>query len=221
MIEQEYILLIMNCQKYENKAKIQKLSWLPNIPNYFKYYHVIGNPNLESDFEFDEINNKLWIKVEDDYNSLPKKVIRAYIAIYKCFQFKYIFKTDDDQILINPKFFDIVKGITNGGNRIDYGGYIVDVPHNYLSKYHLIHPELPENLPVLKSKYCNGRFYFLSKLAIENIISKKVMIEKEYLEDYAIGYYLYPYYKINMINLFTNKFFIDVETSEYKHLLVI
>jgi hypothetical protein len=223
MIQQEYIMLIMNCKKYAQKAHFQKRDWLRKIPNYLQYYHVIGEPELDINYKFDNENRILWVKVEDDYNSLPKKVIRAYQSICETFDFKYLYKTDDDQILINEKFFDVVKGITgsnyNNSKKIHYGGYIVDVKQNYLSQYHKIHPELPEYLPILQTKYCSGRFYFLSRQAISNIISKKQFIEKEFLEDYAIGYNLDQYYKLNMINLVTNNFFKDIEFSEYPELL--
>lgn len=211
MIEQEYIMLVMNCKKYSNKAKYQKQTWLQNIPSFLKYYHVIGEPYLDSEFKFDDENQILWINVEDDYNSLPKKVIRAYEAVFKTFDFKYIFKTDDDQMLVNDKFFDILRGITSRGPKIHYGGYVIDVKRNYISQYHKIHPELPEYLPVLETKYCSGRFYFLSKQAIVNLISKRSLIEKEYLEDYAIGYNLDNYFKINILNLLTNRFFTDID----------
>ena len=219
MIEQEYIMLIMNCKKYLKKAKFQKMTWLPKIPSYLQYYHVIGEPDLDTRYKFDNENNILWIKVEDDYNSLPKKVIRAYEAVYETFDFKYLYKTDDDQILVNEKFLDVVRGITSNSRKIHYGGYIVDVKQNYLSQYHKIHPELPEYLPILQTKYCSGRFYFLSKQALANVISKKNLIEKEYLEDYAIGFNLDQYYKLNMTNLATNKFFTDIELSDYPKLL--
>jgi len=219
MIKQEYIMLIMNCKKYVKKAKFQKMTWLPKIPSYLKFYHVIGEPELESEFKFDDENQILWIKVEDDYNSLPKKVIRAYNAINKTFDYKYIFKTDDDQILVNDNFFDVVKGLISREPRIHYGGYIVDVKQNYLSQYHKIHPELPEFLPILQTKYCSGRFYFLSKQSTENLLSKRSFIEKEFLEDYAIGINLDPYYKSNMINLSTNKFFTDIELSDFPKLV--
>jgi len=219
MIEQEYIMLIMNCKKYLKKAKFQKMTWLPKIPSYLQYYHVIGEPDLDTRYKFDNQNKILWIKVEDDYNSLPKKVIRAYEAINETFDFKYLYKTDDDQILVNEKFLDVVRGITSNSRKIHYGGYIVDVKQNYLSQYHKIHPELPEYLPILQTKYCSGRFYFLSKQALANVISKKNLIEKEYLEDYAIGFNLDQYYKLNMTNLATNKFFTDIELSDYPKLL--
>jgi len=219
MIEHDYILLIMNCKKYLNKAEVQKKTWLKNIPSYLQFYHVIGDEKLEEDFKFDDESQILWLKVADDYNSLPKKVIAAYNAINLTFNYKYIYKTDDDQILVNDKFLDIVKGLTSRTPIIHYGGYIVDVKQNYLSQYHKIHPELPEYLPVLQTKYCSGRFYFLSKPAIENLIRKRLLIEKEYLEDYAIGYNLDPYFKLNMLNLLTNKFFMDIELSNFSQLL--
>jgi len=219
MIQQDYIMLIMNCKKYMKKAKFQKMTWLPRIPNFIKYYHVIGDPELEIDYTFDNDNNILWVKVEDDYNSLPKKVIRAYKAVNDTFEFKYLFKTDDDQILVNEKFFNVIVGITNSAKKIHYGGYIVDVKQNYLSQYHKIHTELPNYLPILKTKYCSGRFYFLSKQAIVNLINKKDLIEKEYLEDYAIGYNLDSIYKNTIINIATNNYFTDIENSDFQKML--
>jgi hypothetical protein len=222
MIEQNYIMLIMNCKKYIKKAKFQKMTWLPNIPSYIKYYHVIGEPNLETKYKFDDENQLLLVKVEDDYNSLPKKVIRAYEAVNETFKFKYIFKTDDDQILIKEKFFDVLKGlITNEDpvKKIHYGGYIVDVKDDHISKYNTIHPELPSNILVKKTKYCNGRFYFLSTEAVSNLISKNLLIENEYFEDYAIGMYLEQIYKLNMLNILSNKMFLDIELSNYTKLV--
>jgi hypothetical protein len=89
MIEQDFILLIMNCKKYEKKALFQKNTWLKTIPSYLKYYHVIGDENLETEYIFDEESHILWVKTKDDYNSLPNKVITSYQAVYETFQFKY------------------------------------------------------------------------------------------------------------------------------------
>lgn len=211
MIEQDFILLIMNCKKYAEKASLQKTTWLQNIPSRLKYYHVIGDEELVDAFKFDEENNILRLKVGDDYNSLPKKVIAAYQAIYETHKFTYIFKTDDDQMLVNVRFFDVVINlITNKSPTIHYGGHIVDVPQAYLSQYHRIHPELPSYLPVLKTKYCSGRFYFLSRESIDKLISKRELICKEFLEDYAIGYNLPECYKENMLKICTDNSFKDM-----------
>lgn len=216
MFEQDYIMLILNCKKYIKKAAFQKKTWLPKIPTYLKYYHVIGEETLETDFKFDDLNNILWLKVADDYNSLPKKVIAAYNAIIKNFSFQYIFKTDDDQILTKPNFFDIITNlIKNMCPSPHYGGYIVDVKQPYLSQYNRIHPELPPELPLYKTKYCSGRFYFLSRSAISNLINKRENIEKEYLEDYAIGYNLDERFKTNILHISTNHYFTDIENSDF------
>jgi len=216
MIHQEFILLIMNCKKYENKANIQRVTWLKTLPSYLKYYHVIGDETMDSEFVFDNVNQVLWVKTPDDYNSLPKKVIQSYIAINSTFDYKYIFKTDDDQMLMNSNFFNtITKLLANKKPVSHYGGYVVDVPFSYLSQYHLIHHELPKYLPVYTTKYCNGRFYFLSKLAVEDLITKKANIMNEYLEDYAIGFNLDEHYKIDILNIATNKIFTDIDISEY------
>ena len=221
MIEQEFILLIMNCQKYQKKAKFQKMTWLPHIPSYLRYYHVIGDHTLtDSNYKFDNENSILWVKVADDYNSLPKKVMAAYHAILETFYFKYLFKTDDDQILVTPKFFDLVTGlITNKTPKTHYGGYVVDIPKPYLSEYHRIHHELPKNLPLYATQYCSGRFYFLSKSAIAYLLAKREFVEREFLEDYAIGFHLDQIYKKDMIPLATNKFFTDIELSDFPRLL--
>jgi hypothetical protein len=215
MIEQDFIMLIMNCKKYYKKALFQKQTWLKTIPNYLLFYHVIGDETLDSEYKFDNETKILWVRVSDDYNSLPNKVITAYKAVFDTFNFKYLFKTDDDQILLNKKFFETLVGIINKSSpRLHYGGFIVDIKQNHLSQYHKIHPELPEYLQILETKYCSGRFYFLSKLAILNLLSKRERIVKEYLEDYAIGFNLDNYFKLNMLSLPTHKFFTDIELSD-------
>jgi hypothetical protein len=199
------------------KALFQKKTWLPLIPSYLRFYHVIGDESLDTEFKFDDETKILWVKTGDDYNSLPNKVIAAYEAVSETFNFKYLFKTDDDQILVNNNFFDIVtRLISSKKPKTHYGGYIVDVVKPYLSQYYKLHSELPAYLPILQTKYCSGRFYFLSNEAIHNLISKKKEIEKEYLEDYAIGLNLDPYYKKEIISLATNNFFTDIELSDFQ-----
>lgn len=216
MEEQDYIMLIMNCKKYLKKAKFQKMTWLTQIPSYLKYYHVIGDETLTTKYVFDHDQCILWVRVPDDYNSLPKKVIRAYEAVCETFRFKYLFKTDDDQILATPHFLNIVANLTKTSKeKVHYGGFQVHVTQNHLSEYYKIHPELPRHLPILKTVYCSGRFYFLSNQAIQQLLTKKETIEQEYLEDYAIGFYLDPCYKRTMVHLETHKYFTDIEYSDF------
>ena len=168
----------------------------------------------------DDEHNILWVKVADDYNSLPNKVISAYEAVYDTFNFKYLFKTDDDQILVKPQFFDVIqKLITSMDPPPHYGGYIVDIKTPHISQYYKKHSELPTNLPIYVTKYCSGRFYFLSRSAISNLINKRETIKKEYLEDYAIGFNLDQRFKTNMVSLATNTIFTDIELSDFPQLI--
>jgi len=216
------LLLIMNCVKYEHKAAKQRESWLKGLQ--IPYYHVLGNLELEANYQFDDQQKILWVKTPDDYNSLPKKVITAYAAVQQSFPaIQYIFKTDDDQMLQsnNPnKFFDNINKMLERRMqtaKIHYAGNIVDVPKAYLSQYYRIHPELPKELPVYVTKYCSGRFYILSMEAIAYLISNRELIFQEYLEDYAMGMHLHNRYKNPMLHLDTDIFFkdmgVDAETE--------
>ena len=220
MKEQEFIMLIMNCKAYKSKAEYQKQTWLKYIPEYLKYYHVIGIENLEEEYKFDNDNNILFVKNKDDYNSLPHKVITSYKAILENFKFKYIYKTDDDQILVNFKFLNTLSNLLKIKEpKSHYGGFVVNVDTPYISQYHKIHPELPADLKIYKTKYCSGRFYFLSMESIKYLMSKKELISKEYLEDYAIGFYLHEYLKKDIFHLSTNQFFTDIEKSDYPSIM--
>jgi len=206
----DFILLIFNCKKYEYKAAKQKETWLKAVTT-IPYFHIRGDPLLATDYQIDYRYNLLLVKVLDDYNSLPKKVVAAYKAINELFVFKYIFKTDDDQNLTSIHFFKTLQSVLlDTKPQIHYGGHLIKVERPYLSQYYRIHPELPTRLPVLATNYCSGRFYFLSDMAVKQLIdTKSELINNEYLEDYAIGYHLDDMFKTNILNLDTNKHFID------------
>ena len=211
-IKQDYLLLIMNCVKYRKKALVQKSDWLQRIPSYLKYYHVIGNEKMEKDFVIDEEERVIWVKAKDDYNSLPSKVIAAFSAIQQTHTFKYIFKSDDSVLLQNDKFFDTIIGvITRMVPKVHYGGKIVNVEIPYMSKYYLLHPELPKDMIIQSTKYCTGSLYFLSSEAVTNLISKRESVCKEYLEDYAVGLNLHPFFKKIMLPISTDKYFKELE----------
>jgi hypothetical protein len=76
-----------------------------------------------------------------------------------------------------------------------------------------IHPELPQDMIIQKTEYCSGRFYFLSPEAVTNLVSKRENVEKEYLEDYAIGLNLNPIFKKVMIHLQSDEYFKDMELN--------
>jgi hypothetical protein len=224
-VSQNFILLIFNCEKYRHKALKQKDTWLKKIPDYLAYYHVLSiipnkndddtTNNNNDDYIFDHDNHILRVNTPDDYNSLPKKVYAAYNAINATFSYKYIFKTDDDQMVTNMQIFDLIVRMIakeNALNRtVHYGGYLVDIQIPHISKYCLIHEELPTNLLMKATKYCSGRFYLLSSQAITYLLGKKEEICSEYFEDYAVGYHLDAVkFKAHILRINTNQFFVDM-----------
>ena len=213
-LDVEYVLLIMNCVKYREKAFLQKNGWLKNLPECMQYYHVIGDPSMSEQYVFDDSERILWVKTMDDYVSLPKKVVAALSAVRNTIKFKYIFKTDDDQDLQDKTFFNnLIQELQRKPTKMKshYGGQVVDVQIPYLSQYFTIHPELPQDMIIQKTEYCSGRFYFLSPEATTNLVSKRENIEKEYLEDYAIGLNLNPVFKKVMTPIQSDNYFKDAE----------
>jgi hypothetical protein len=207
MQTQDYILLIMNCEKYRHKAITQTSGWLKSIPANIKYFHVIGNEYIDKDFLFDHNAQILYVKTGDDYNSLPHKVIVSYLAVLMTFNFKYIFKTDDDQRLTDSAFFaNLMIEIEN--KKPDYGGRKITIKQDHISEYYHYHPELPKNVLVKATNYCNGRFYILSRSAVLHILYKMDEIKKEYFEDYAIGYHMDETIKSNFLPI-QNDVFVD------------
>lgn len=205
----DYILLILNCEKYKYKAENQKETWLKTLPQNIRYYHVIGNKvKCENNEIFiDEYNKVIYTNTKDDYNSLPSKVITALSGVLEKFDFKFIMKTDDDQKLMIPNFFDSFTNILNE-KKPHYGGYSL-VVQDHFSQYYQVHDCLPRNLFLKSTKYVNGRFYFLSKEAVQDVVSKKEDIKKHIIEDHAIGLYLNEKYKDTLLHFDTRKIFFD------------
>jgi len=212
MLYSDFVLIILNCKKYKEKALRQKSTWLREMDIYtIPYFHVIGDPEMKTDYVFDYDDHVLYVKTEDDYISLPKKVIAAYAAINKEYVFKYIFKTDDDQMVSNVSFFKTLKSVLlNKTPRVHYAGNVVTINQAHYSEYYKEHPELPKNVPVYVTKYCSGRFYVLSDLAVQQLLTKTKDISKEYFEDYAIGYHLDQLLKKTMLHINTGTYFKDI-----------
>lgn len=185
--QKKYILLIFSCFKYQHKAQQQKETWLKNLPKDIEYFHVMANEKIQEDFIIDKENKLIILKCEDDYVNLPKKVIRAYEVVYSCFNFDFILKTDDDQ-QADVEFF---KNITNLINCFDvnYGGFSIRINQRMSTGRDPLHPEVTDVIRE-PTRYCNGRFYFLSKLAIADLLTKKKEFEQRQVEDYSVGFYL-------------------------------
>lgn len=216
----KYILLILSCKKYAHKRTMQLETWLPHIPEYVTYFHIIGDKERcnDSEFAFDMEEHILYVNTKDDYLSLPSKIICAIQAVQQTMTYDYILKTDDDQMLIRPNFFEILDSRIQSHH---YGGYTLDVDNHY-SSYWSVHDELPRDLFLEKTTYCNGRFYFLSKLASKKLTENKENISARIIEDHAIGYNLPGDIKGSiwrMNHIIQTSFIDDVEYVAKRHII--
>jgi glycosyl transferase family 25 len=205
MSDYKIVLLILNCQKYKYKADYQKITWLRYLPNNITYYHIVGNPELESEYIIKD--NLITIKCPDDYCSLTKKIIIALDIINTNIEYDYIYKTDDDQILINNSLWIHLENVIGSCN---YGGYVIRC-QRHISKYNSIRTELPNNILLEETLYCNGRFYFLSKNSVKNLLKKKFQIMERIIEDHTIGYFLDDDLKKKAYNFNNFLYFMDLE----------
>jgi hypothetical protein len=212
MIDQKYILLIMNCYKYKYKAERQTETWLKSLDSNIIYYHVIGDIEKckDNNYFFDFDNKILYTKTKDDYLSLPHKVIAALEAINNAYNYDYVFKTDDDQELVDRGFFSRMVTTLSSKKTYNYGGRLLRVNDHY-STYYTVHSELPKRLLLKKTSYCSGRFYFLSKPAVVNLLEKSDLIKQHVIEDHAIGYYMDDDLKKHVLELFSDHFFRDLK----------
>lgn len=226
-IKQDYILLICHCEKNKENAEIQKKTWLKNLPKNIIYFHIIGNNNVKQPFQFYHKEKLLVVKTNDDYNSLPHKMISAFEAIHQTYNYKYIFKTDDTQICIKSNFFQgLIFQLNNLYikaktilDKSNYGGFIIEIKQETTSFHNQIHSELDNNILLQPTRYCSGSFYYLSKDSITYLLTKKNNIEKQKLEDYSNGIHLPFEYKENMLHIPIHDIFYRFKNDELIHSL--
>ena len=213
-MKSDIVLLILNCYKYREKALKQKRTWLKDLPKNILYFHLIGDSEKckEKEHLFDYDENILYVNTKDDYNSLPAKIITALNAVNETIEYKYVFKTDDDQMLIDNNFFTSLPSYLQRNNQHHYGGFVVKVPE-HISTYYTVHDCLPRDLLLKECMYCNGRFYFLSKEVIVDLIIKKDEIKKQIIEDHGIGLFVSKEFKKTILNFDTKNTFYDETCS--------
>jgi hypothetical protein len=76
MISQDFILLILNCKSYKDRAILQRKLWVNNLPYEIKHFYVIGDETLIDEHMF--MDDVLYVKCKDDYASLPTKNYEHY-----------------------------------------------------------------------------------------------------------------------------------------------
>ena len=184
------------------------------ILNNIDFYYLIGDKekfkNLKKDYLFDK--KFIYTNTNDDYLSLPHKVIVGMKAAYENLKFDYLLKTDDDQRFVGPlNFFEILDKKINETSP-DYLGFKITCKEHKTNNW-MHHKEVPREYLVGDDiVWSNGRFYGLSKRNLQYLLENKFdLIKKELLEDWAIAKYQKLEYRNNFLSIQTDKIFIDME----------
>ena len=182
------VFMILSCKKYKNRLLAVNNIWKHKLNAFYKSYFIIGNPLLSTDYEFDYINDIIYVKCGDEYDYLPHKVKLGLTAI-STLNPEWIVKIDDDMILDCEKFKN---WITLNKNNGDYLGHIQTAKEGWGSYQsdRFILEKNKQPFYVKDAIYCSGPCYFLSKLAYTCLIKN---MDPEYckLEDINVGTTLY------------------------------
>lgn len=123
------VILILSCQKYKNSRlkefKLNKLEY-----ENWKVVYVIGDFFLQSEYIYEQKDSILYLKCEDSYLHLLKKLGLALKYLYEMFEIKEgILRCGDDLIFNENKLVEFLKV----SNKADYFGkaYVTDC-HKYI-----------------------------------------------------------------------------------------
>jgi hypothetical protein len=169
--------------------------------NFFIYY-FIGDPSLSEDYSIDEENQIVYLKVPDNYESLPQKTHGAIKFAHTNFkeEIKGMIKTDDD-IDIN---LDKLYGFLTAYGSLPYFGITAKItnPDNF-STWHIGKCESEElnrtPVKVPLCEYCAGGGYYLNTGSMEKASESGEIYRSMVFEDAATGFVLnshgiYPHY---------------------------
>lgn len=170
----EVVILIPACRKYRDKAMALRRTWIPQARFFgFRVYFVLGHPGLtETKLKHDF----LFVPCLDDYESLLLKLVYAYNFCLENFDFKYIYKIDDDCLVNIPNLVENILPSLDG--RPYLAGAVHPAGFSINSKWHfgkcknpVFHKEyFTDRAPVDFAK--GGYGYFLKKDALSILVSK-------------------------------------------------
>ena len=156
--------------------------------NRFVYYYVIQNNNICNNYEFNNNDNILYVKILDDDKNMNKLFISTLDAINNNFDYKYILKISNNIEIININYINKLLNILRNNN-------ILENNYHYGGKY-------------INKLYCDEKFYFLSKYAVKNLLNKKdIYYNYNKNNGETTGHLLDNEYKKNAINFDIYKIF--------------
>jgi hypothetical protein len=167
--ELDGIILILSCQKHLNtRLKEFKLSY--EYYNNYKVIYVIGDLFLEKDYELKD-KQFLWIKTEDSYLHLLKKLSLAIKYVYEIYDIKEgILRCGDDLLFNEDRLINFINN-----KKYDFYGqaYCGEDYYN-------------ENIEVLKKLRTDYFMYEYYRTHPEDILNPNHNLKNTKIEDYLV-----------------------------------
>lgn len=206
------LFMFVTCRKPQYA---DRRTYLYNFVKTFNYKYIIVEGDSDTLF-FDSDNNVLHINIEDIYENLPQKIIKAYEWIYKLSNnITHIYKVDDD---FCDKILNFVPANFSEYNY--YGNFIVE---SLINTWHQGKCDSKILNNTIYSKdfigpYAGGGFgYILSKKTLKILINNKDEIINSLYEDKAIGDVLYVNnIRLNVAEFVNTSRIINNQTIDFK-----
>jgi glycosyltransferase involved in cell wall biosynthesis len=166
------IVLITSCRKNEEYRETLRQTWLKDAP--FLHLFIIGGTKKTH-----IVDDILYVKSKDDYNSVPEKQFEAFKYCLKNYQFDNIFICDDDAYVCVDRLLD-----SDCCSYDYYGGGPVrmwDKPY-----YALGGPGITLSQKAVKEIADNGKEYLYQPVP-HNVAICNVASEDQYWGDRFIG----------------------------------
>lgn len=179
-----------------NLEKISDKIWLKKID--LPYIIVYGDENIEDDYTYDKNKRHLVVKCPDTYEYLTLKLACAYKCIITIPEMQHItgiFKIDDDVVVNTHELHNYIKLPIKD----DYVGHVHIIKNDALCTHHRnkVQNKILKNITfnLRLSKICYGPMYFLSRRALQIIVSKFSyhnfsIYSTDIFEDYTFGHIL-------------------------------
>ena len=154
--------------------------WYNNIPDNTLYIRVVGDESISESYQFNNAKCTLYMKMENSINVLQDNILSIIEAVNQRFDYKYIFKLNYNETMINPKSFG---NLLNALNQNNYA-FVGDSQDNNQT-----------------DAFVTGKGFFLSNNTVTEILERKMNDNKE------ISSYLDSNYKNSSIYFDANSIF--------------
>lgn len=216
----KYIMGVLCCHQNLPQAEKQYREQLSNIHQYpIIYLKFIGNQDLSTPWLYNEKENLLIIRCQDDYVNLPNKVYQFLKITKQLFpNMVGVFKTDED-ITIN--LHNLYQYLEKNQHLPYFGRYVNGDSHysRYLANKEYVTNVYPEfkNIPVRVefAPYCAGGGYYINQQCV-NVILQNEEYFKPFPKDTYKEYFVNKMERVLKEQAIEKAYFKDLHVFEDK-----